>query len=262
MWAGAGQRAGREFRPRADLEVLFVVVGPGRVVRRDGLAWRRIDPQDAAEEVVERLAGHTHGNGRRVGAAVADCDIEIPVGTELHHAAVVVGRRLHEGKQHPPRRPIDEIVVGDRSSVLDDADVAVAVVEIRVQEPADRIVGSKRDREQPLFALRPDDAAQVEERIRPQSSVLDQGDEAVLLDDEQPGPVPRWSYDVGRRPEPALDQGQHELRPRRRRRRGRGDAQRPGQRRRRLPRSSGRAQDPPAHLREPHHDRGLPARTE
>ena len=66
----------------------------------------RIDPEDAAEEVVERLAGHADRNRRRVGAAVADGDVEVPVGTELHHAAVVVGGRLREREQRR-RRVVD-----------------------------------------------------------------------------------------------------------------------------------------------------------
>ena len=170
----------------------------------------RVDAEDAAEEVVQRLTGDADRDPGRTRAAVADTDVEEAVGAELHHAAVVVGGRLDEREQHPALRAVDRVRVAGGAVVLDHANVAVAVVEVRVDEPARRVVGSEGDREKPLLAVGVDDTAEIQERVGLQHPVLDQRDEAGLLHDEDAGRVARGRDDERRRGEFA-DERQPEM---------------------------------------------------
>ena len=75
--------------------------------------------------------------------------------------------------------------------MLDDPDVPVPVVEVRVDEPTRRVIGRERDREQPLLAFAEHDAAQVEDGIGLHDAVLDERHEPVLLHDEEARRVAR-----------------------------------------------------------------------
>ena len=151
----------------------------------------RVDTKNAAEEIGQRLSGDTDRHPRRVGPAVTDGDVKVAVGPELHHAAVVVGSLLGQGDQQPALGAVDRVGIGSRAAILDHPDVPVPVVEVRVDETARRVVGRERDREEPLLAFADNDAAQVEEGIGLHDAVLDEGNEPVLLHDEQPRGVAR-----------------------------------------------------------------------
>jgi hypothetical protein len=120
------QAVGDDLRPRAGGRRERV---PGR--DRVRIAVARIDAKDAAEQVVERLAVGPDADRRRIRAAVADGDVEIAVGAELHHPAVVVGGRLDDPQELATGR-VGAVGVDHRAVVLDDADVAVRVVVVRV----------------------------------------------------------------------------------------------------------------------------------
>jgi hypothetical protein len=77
-----------------------------RVVARDAVGivagGAGVDPEDVAEELVERLREEAR-LVHLAGVAVPDRHVQVPVRTELEHAAVVVRERLGD-PQHRPRR--------------------------------------------------------------------------------------------------------------------------------------------------------------
>ena len=188
---GVAQPIRDDLGPRAGDRYEWV---PGR--DRIRVARARVDPEDAAEEIVERLAGHADRDRRRVGAAVTDADVEVPVGAELHHPAVVVGGRLRQREDEAPPRLVGHVGIRGGAVVLDQSDVPVAVVVVRVHEAARRVVGREGDRQQSLLAVCNDDAAKVEERRVLLNAILDQRHHAVLLDHHQPRLVSRGCDDV------------------------------------------------------------------
>ena len=83
-----------------DLRALPALAGE-RISLRDRIAARglRVDPQQLAEEDVHVLAVVA---GIALTPAVADADVQVPIGTELQLAAVVIRELMVGDRQHVP----------------------------------------------------------------------------------------------------------------------------------------------------------------
>ena len=152
----------------------------------------RVDPKDLPEQAVLAL-GEDARRVQDAAVAVPDGGVEIAVGAELEHAAVVVLPRLDDGEQHPLGVHVGEVRVGGMSAEFGDVDVTVAgrrVVE-GVEEPARRVVGREGDRQEPGLARDLDLLAQVEERRGEDLAVADDPHGSGLLDDEESMRCPR-----------------------------------------------------------------------
>ena len=113
----------------------------------------------------------------RVAAApaVAEADVEVPVGPEQDVAAVVVGVGLVDEEHAPGRRSVRAVAA---HRVLDHVRVAIGVGVVDVQV---RAVGRERDAEQALLAPARRLCREVEDRSRIDLAVADGDDLAGLL---------------------------------------------------------------------------------
>ena len=172
---------------------------------RLGAALARVEAQQLAE-----AAAHVLGVAVRVAASatVARARVEQAVGAELQLAAVVVALAgVRDGQQGAPRGRVGDVGIAGRARELVDLDVPVGVGEVRVEQPARRIVGREGDRQQPALAAGGDARGHVEERRGLHGAVADDPHGAALLDDEQ-ARVVRWRCQVDRRGErPDLGEG-------------------------------------------------------
>ncbi len=137
-----------------------------RVARGDRVgtasAWRRgVDPQQLAEQGVERLAvavGRVAGPAVAGAAAVAGADPEHPVRTGDDVAAVVVGLGLVDREDFSAVVPIGGAVGAHRVGVHPRVAVAVRVVHV------ERLpVGGEGQPEQSLLAARGESVTQVDD---------------------------------------------------------------------------------------------------
>jgi hypothetical protein len=167
-----------------------------RVARRDAVGQRRlrvvdVESQQLAEQavaalgVVERVVRPT----RRRAAAVTEADVEVAVGAEGDHAAVVVAVEHRLAQHHEAAGRIGHVGVGRRDGEA--AHDRRREREARVGHedlPVARERRMEREAEQAQFAAEADDAhrREVEERRRQQRAVLDDADATGLLRDEEP----------------------------------------------------------------------------
>ena len=146
------------------------------------------------------------------GAAVAEADVEIAVGTERQVAAVVVRERLRDERvAAAPPAQIEPRAGSATSGSADRRKRATTVSPARVGEvdeeaAARRVVGRESQPEQPVLAARGDRRrADRESRAGSTRAVADDADAAALLDDELDGAI-----------EGILDEGDRRGQPRRR----------------------------------------------
>ena len=169
------------------------------VVRRHGerVAPAGVDAEDASEEHVESLRERP-GLVQHPWVTVADGRVQVAVGAELQHAAVVVLVRLRDREHHALVRRVGAVRLERVASELGDLQVSVralARVEHRVEEPALGVVGCEGDGEQPGLALVGDPALEVEERQRLDLAVPHDAHRSRLLDDEDVVAVARRGRD-------------------------------------------------------------------
>ena len=126
-----------------------------------------VDPEDLAQQRTEALGAVA---GIAGAAAVAHPDVEIAVGPEREHPAVVVRVGLRDAKDDLDRRGVGLAGVRRRSQVLRDHRVAVAVRVVDVELAVPAVVRVERQTEEAALAARRDLRAQVEERRRLQNS--------------------------------------------------------------------------------------------
>jgi hypothetical protein len=137
---------------------------------------------------LSRRCAKNPGGIEDAAVAVSDRRVEVAVGAELEHPAVVVLPRLHDRQEDPLRVPVRLVRVGGVAAELGDADIAVSgarVVE-GVEEPARRVVGRERDREETRLARQLHVLANVEERCRQHVAVANDAHGPRLLHDEEP----------------------------------------------------------------------------
>ena len=152
---------------------------------RSDLAEQRADVERAAFGVAAR-------------SAVAEADVQHPVGTERQIAAVVVGVRLIDVQQHPLRVAVERAVGTDGELGDHRVAVAVDVVDVGQRSPA----GWKSSPSKPSLAVGLGEVGDVEHRRPAPARGVDGGDDAVLPDHVQrriagtPGEVDRC-LDVG-----------------------------------------------------------------
>ncbi len=167
-------------------------LGPGalaaheRVVGRDPVgpapARPRVDPEDLAEQGVQRLAV---AEGVAAAAAVAEGDVEAAVGPEGELAAVVVAERVVEVEDRALRAGVGPLATHGQ---LGDLVVAVPVAVGQVQVAA---VGREGQPQQPLLPAGGDLPGDVDHRGRVELAAADRPHPPHLLDQVQravPGP--------------------------------------------------------------------------
>jgi hypothetical protein len=132
-------------------------------------------------------------------AAVARTDVHQLVGPEQQQPAVVVGLGVAHEQHLAGGARVGHILAP--AVVLDHALVAVLVGVVDVEQPALRVVGRERHRQQPLLAARRDQLADVQERLAQRLAAADHLDLPGLLDNEEPARVAGRRGDVDRRVE-------------------------------------------------------------
>ena len=142
-----------------------------------------VDPQDLAEQHVDVLR-----IVRRIvrRSAVADADVEIAVGPERQHAAVVIGgRRMRNGEEHV-LAGVGDVAIR-RHAIFGHDDRAVVRPRVIDEEPAIRRVSRmKCQTQQPPLAAGENPAPDIEKDRGCRRARLQDAHIAGLLDDEQP----------------------------------------------------------------------------
>ncbi len=146
--------------------------GPDRHERIVGGARRTgrpfADRSGGSSRAGRRGAGRRPRPVEHTRVAVPDRRVQVPVGAELEHAAVVILVRLGNGEHGPLRRRVDPVGSAARSRTLRSGFAVrpfAGVVE-GVDEAAGGVVRRKRDRQQSGFAPRCDLLADVEKGTR------------------------------------------------------------------------------------------------
>ena len=154
------QAVGVDLAARALAADERVVVGD-RV--RVGAALTRVDAQDLPEQRVQGLPVAPLAVLVAAAAAVAHADVELLVGPEGDHPAVVVGLGVVLGDQEALGVPVGGVVV--RARELGERVRPGFVRVVDVEQAARRVVGREREAEQALLAARADLVADVQERL-------------------------------------------------------------------------------------------------
>ena len=122
-------------------------------------------------------------------APVAHADVQKPVRSEREIAAVVIGERVEDERlsvrpdEVEPRAGVGDERIAIRSKEPGDHDMAGRVRKADIEPPRGSVVGRKREAKQPLFRTMRDVRGEVEKRRGQQRAVLDDLDDAALLDD-------------------------------------------------------------------------------
>ena len=158
------------------------------------LRLRRVDRggEQLAELRVRVLGGAAGVEG---AAAVAEPEVQAPVGAEGELAAVVVLLRLVDVEELPARARIDGAVAA--GAQLGDAGVALAVRPVQVDAPVAGEVRVEGDAQQPLLGTGEDLGREVEDRAAVTGGA-DAEDAAGLLEHPQRAVVAGGGADPGR----------------------------------------------------------------
>ncbi len=170
-------------------------VGPDLVGPRcshEGVVRRRLPRGHVdAEDRTEQRRGVLTVTDRAVvvvvagAAAVAECDVEIPIATKGDGAAVVVRLGLVDPQQLAAGRDVYLVRIPGRDCVFGDDRVRRARLDVvDVEEPRRRILRVEGDAEESLLSPAGDERADVEERIRQEPTVLPDPHHAGLVGDE------------------------------------------------------------------------------
>ena len=170
-------------RPHLGGAILTVGV---RVVRRNAIrlggAGPNFDPQHGGEQSVGSLAV---AEAVIRGAAIAEPEPQIAVGTKGDHASVVVGGRLVDSQQFPSRVGVGRVGITRRDLVLDQPGITISIDVVDVEQAIRCVVGVERETEQALLVVEGDQRFDVEEGQH--RSFVDHPDPPGLVDHEQAG---------------------------------------------------------------------------